>query len=175
MILKPKPTNKGMQLRAKRVACISSSLRSGPTDVVVRVCLIVSLLLTICLTAGGRGFQSNDYGPEVKSFLDLMRHEEDELEFLFRNNQVPRREYLRAKAQITIHRQAVLKIVQETGEDRVPELHVVAASEVDQLIEDGLTALKGVKEGEIIRDKWRYLGSVRRGETFYIFERLTMK
>jgi hypothetical protein len=140
-----------------------------------RACLIISLLLASSLTISSRNLQSNDYGPEVRSFLDLMRHEEDELEFLFRHNQIPRREYLRAKAQITIHRQAVLNLVKETGEDRVPELHVVAAADVDQLIEDGANALKGVKQGELIRDKWCYLGSVRRGETFYIFERLTVK
>jgi len=139
------------------------------------VCLIVSLLLTVGLTVSGRNHQSNGYGPEVKSFLDLMRHEEDELEFLYRHNQVTRREYIRAKAEITIHRQAVLNLVKETGEDRVPELHVVAATDVDQLIEDGANALKSIKEGDVIKDKWRYLGSVRRGETFYIFERLTAK
>src|SRR5215510_1031670 len=132
-----------------------------------RVRVIISLLsLTICLTPVARSLQSNEYGPEVKSFLDLMRHEEDELEFLYRHNQVTRRDYVRAKAEITIHRQAVLNLVKETGEDRVPELHVVAATDVDQLIEDAVNALKGIKEGDVIKDKWRYLGSVRRGETF---------
>lgn len=141
-----------------------------------RLCvIIISLLLTGYLTVSGRTHQSNGYGPEVKSFLDQTRHEEDELEFLYRHNQVPRREYVRAKAEITIHRQTVLNLFKETGEDRVPELHVVAAADVDQLIEDGAAAMKGIKEGDVIKDKWRYLGSVRRGETFYIFERLTAK
>ena len=139
------------------------------------VSLIISLLLTVGLTVSGRGLQSNGYGPEVKSFLDQMRHEEDELDFLFRHNQVTRQEYVRAKAEITIHRQAVLNLVKETGEDRVPELHVVAATDVDQLIEDGANVMKSVKEGEVIKDKWRYIGSVRRGEMFFIFERLTLR
>lgn len=146
-----------------------------PRGLVIRICLLISLQPTLCLAAGGPRTQSNDYGPEVRSFLDLMRHEEDELEFQIRNNEISRREYLRSKTQIAIHRQTVLDLVKETGKDYVPELHVVATSELDQLIEDGSKAIKGIKRGDVIRDKWRYLGSVHKGETFYIFERLTIR
>jgi len=138
-----------------------------------RICLI--LLAIILFEAGGRASQSNGYGPEVKSFLDWMRHEEDELEYLMKHNEIPRREYIRTKTQIAIHRQTVLDLARETGKDYVPELHVVAASGLDQLIEDGIKAVKGVKRGDIIAEKWRYLGSVHRGEMFYILERLSAK
>ncbi|MEK6323816.1 MAG: hypothetical protein AABN33_19405 [Acidobacteriota bacterium] len=141
----------------------------------IRICLLISLQPTFCLAAGGQSTQSNDYGPEVRSFLDLMRHEEDELEFQIKHNEISRREYLRSKTQIAIHRQTVLDLVKANGKDYVPELHVVATSELDQLIEDGTRAIKGVKRGDVIRDKWRYLGSVHKGETFYIFERLTIR
>ena len=137
----------------------------------IRICLLI-LQLAVSFQVSART-QSNEYGPEVRSFLDLMRHEEDELEFQIRRNEISRREYLRSKAEISIHRQTVLDLVKETGQDYVPELHVVAASEVDQLIEDGTSAIKGIKRGGIIAKKWRYLGSVHRVETFYIFERLT--
>ena len=114
----------------------------------------------------------NAYGPQVKSFLDLMRHEEDELEFQIKHNEIMRKEYARSKNRIAIHRHTVLNLVKETGQDYVPELHVVAAAEVDQLIEDGTAALKGIKQGDVIKQKWRYLGSANRGELFHIFERL---
>lgn len=136
----------------------------------IRICLLISLQPTFWLPVGGQSTQSNGYGPEIRSFLDLMRHEEDELEYQIKHNEISRREYVRSKAQIAIHRQTVLDLVKETGKDYVPELHVVAASELDQLIEDGTSAIRGIKRGDIIRDKWRYLGSVHRGETFYIFE-----
>lgn len=126
-------------------------------------------------TALPGNFQSNDYGPEVKSFLDFMRHEEDELEFQIRHNEISRREYVRSKSRIAIHRQAVLNQARETGEDRVPELHVVTPQEIEQLIEGGTSALKGLKRGDVIKEKWRYFGSVHRGETFHIFERLTSR
>jgi hypothetical protein len=140
-----------------------------------RICLLIMLQVTVWLQASAQITQSDEYGPEVRSFLALMRHEEDELEFQIKHNEISRREYLRSKTQISIHRQTVLDLVKDTGKDSVPELHVVAASELEQLIEDGTRAIKGVKRGAIIGNKWRYLGSVHRGETFHIFERLTAK
>ena len=133
------------------------------------------VLVWFFLVVGGvvsPAHSQNGYGPEVKSFLDLMRHEEDELEFQIRHNEITRKEYARSKSRIAIHRQTVLNLVKETGQDYVPELHVVSAAEVDQLIEDGTAALKGIKQGDTIKQKWRYLGSTNRGEVFYIFERL---
>ena len=135
------------------------------------------LLVTVSLLMMSSVFatQSDGYGPEVKSFLELMRHEEDELEFQIKHNEISRPEYIRSKNRIAIHRQTILNLVKGSGNDYVPELHVAAASELDQLIEDGTSLVRGIKPGDVLKDKWRYIGSVRRGETFYIFERLTVK
>jgi len=141
----------------------------------MRICLLILLQLSASLQVCAATAQSSEYGPEVKSFLELMRHEEDELDFQIRHSEISRREYVRSKMQIAIHRQTVLELVKESGRDKVPELHVVAASELDQLIEDGTSAIKGVRRGDVIGNKWRYLGGVHRGETFYIFERLTVQ
>lgn len=140
-----------------------------------QICLLILILVTIRLLAGAGERQSSEYGPEVKSFLDFLLHEEDELEFQNRHNEISRRDYLRTKMRIAIHRETVLDLVRETGRDNVPELHIVVAPEVDQLIEDGTSILKAIKRGDVIKDKWRYLGNVHRGEIFYIFERLTAK
>ncbi len=145
-----------------------------PERLAIRLSLLI-LPLMVSFQVSGRSAQSNQYGPEVKSFLDLMRHEEDELEFQIKHNEISRLDYLRSKTQISIHRKTVLDLVKQTGEDNVPELHVVVASGLDQLIEDGTSVIKGIKRGDIIKTKWRYLGSVHRGEVFYIFERLTVK
>jgi len=141
-----------------------------PTRVAIQSGLLL-LLLTLPMPSA-LAQQSNGYGPEVNSFLDLMRHEEEELEYQILHQEISRPHYVRAKNRIAIHRQAVLNIIQETGEDVVPELHVVTAAELDELIEQGTRALKGVKRGAIINNKWRYIGSVTRGQVFYIFERL---
>jgi hypothetical protein len=143
------------------------------TRAAIQICLFMGLAFTQCLAGSGQNSQSPGYGPEVRAFLDLMRQEEVELEFQIKHNEINRRDYLRSRNKIAILRQSVLDVAKQTGVDHVPELYVKAASEVSQLIEDGLKALKGIKRGELINQKWRYIGSVSKGEMFYIFERLT--
>jgi hypothetical protein len=141
--------------------------------VAILIWLFTGLTLTQSFAGSRRGSQSNVYGPEVRAFLDLMRQEEVELDFQIKHGEINRRDYLRSKSKIVILRQTVLDMAKQSGGDHVPELYVKAAPEVSQLVEDGLKALKGIKPGEAINQRWRYIGSVIRGEAFYIFERLT--
>jgi hypothetical protein len=145
------------------------------TRVAIRIALLILFAIIQSSWNIAKSYQENGYGPAVKSFLDLLKHEENELEFQIRHNEIARRDYLRSKNRISITRATVLNMVKETGEDRVPELHVVAASEIEQLIEDGSTLVRGIKPGEVIKEKWRYIGKANRGELFYIFERLSNK
>ena len=151
-------------------------MRSG-----LRVILFLIIIdaAAICSPAPrGQSVHSNHsahFGPEVTAFLELMRQEEVELDFQIRHDEISRREYVRSRNRIAVHRQTVLSMASETGEDRVPELNVVVAAEVDQIVDGGTRMLKGVKPGTVIEGKWRYLGSVSRGEVFYTFERLTRK
>jgi hypothetical protein len=133
---------------------------------VIGACLII-LACSATVTA-----QEDEYGPEVKSFLELMRHEQDELEFQIRHNEISRKEYVRSRDQLLIQRETVLELVRRSTEDVVPEIQVVPASELGQLVEGGITVVRRLKPGETIREKWKYLGSARRSEVFYIFERI---
>lgn len=133
--------------------------------------VLAGLLLTCCLTALAQQDEV-EYGPEVKSFLDLCRHEENELDYQLAHDEIGRKEYLRAKDRIAIQRQMVLKFVKESGADVVPDLHVVTAAEITQLIEGGIKEVKSAKVGDTLAKKWLYHGSVNRGETYYVFERL---
>ncbi|HEU4387596.1 MAG TPA: hypothetical protein VFV34_07350 [Blastocatellia bacterium] len=117
--------------------------------------------------------QTRTYGPEVRSFLSFVKGEEDELNFQIRRGEISRKAYVRSKNRFAILRQAVLDRVRKTGEDRVPEFNVVTAEEIQSLLPDGLASIKGVKPGGKIGEKWRYVGSITRGERFYIVERLT--
>jgi hypothetical protein len=137
-----------------------------------QICFLLALAVTQCFASTVQDSQSPAYGPEVRAFLDLMRQEEVELDFMIKNKEITRREFLRSRDKIAILRQTVLEMAKQTGVDHVPELYVKAAPEVGQLIEDGLKALKGIKRGEVIKQKWRYLGSVSKAEVFYIFERV---
>ena len=123
----------------------------------------------------GHSNHSDHFGPEVTAFLELMHQEEVELDFQIRHDEISRREHVRSMNRIAVLRQTVLSMARETGEDRVPELNVVVAAELDQIVDGGGRMLKGVKPGTIIEGKWRYLGSVIRGEAFYACGRLKGK
>jgi hypothetical protein len=131
----------------------------------------VGLLLLLSCVCAGRAFQS-EYGPEVKSFLKLLRQEEEELDFQLKNKEISRREYMLSRNRIAVLRRAVLDEVKRTGQDRIPDYYVVTPSEVEQLIPDGVNSLKGIKPGDFVDKKWRYVGKAFRGEQFLIFERI---
>jgi hypothetical protein len=132
--------------------------------------LLLSVIHQICFASHLP--QSNEYGPQVRGFLDYLRQEEIELRFMVSHREISRKEYVRSMNRIAVWREAVLSYARKTGKDCVPEFHIVTTSEVDELIPDGTKALKGIKLGEVIAEKWRYIGSSIRGERFYIFQRL---
>jgi hypothetical protein len=134
--------------------------------------LLMGFVMFNCAYLRAQENQEVKYGPDVKAFLDLCRHEEVELDYQVAHNEITRKDFTRSKNRIAIQREMVLQRVKETGEDMVPDLHVVTAAEVSQLIEDGMKALKGAKPGKIIADKWIYLGTANRNEAYYIFERV---
>jgi hypothetical protein len=134
--------------------------------------LLIGFVMFSCAYLRAQDNQEVKYGPDVKAFLDLCRHEEVELDYQIAHNEITRKDFIRAKNRIAIQREMVLHRVKETGEDLVPDLHVVTAAEVSQLIEDGMKALKGAKPGKLIANKWIYLGTANRKEAYYIFERV---
>ena len=146
-----------------------SSLKKRPGSA-WRALALVAALASSTLTV--IALQSRGYGPEVKSFLSFIKQEEDELTFQIKNNEISRREYLRSKTRLDILKQSVLDRVRRTHEDLVPEFHVVIASEIDSLVPDGTALMKNIKPGGNMGSKWRYVGKVIRGETFYIVERI---
>ena len=137
----------------------------------LRSLLFIGALVTLSLGSSAYPKQTS-YGPEVRAFLDLCQDEERELEFQIEHDEISRQEYQRAKSRIAVHREAVLNIVKRTGTDVVPELHVVTADDIDELIEGGTALLKTLKTGDVIREKWRFIGKTTRREPFFIFERI---
>jgi hypothetical protein len=138
-------------------------------EVFLRSLLCIATLVALGVHSLG---YTPQYGPEVRAFLDLCKDEERELDFQIEHNEISRPEYQRAKNRIAVHREAVLSIVNRTGADVVPELHVVTADDIDELIEGGTALLKTIKTGDVIREKWRFIGKATRREAFFIFERI---
>ena len=112
-----------------------------------------------------------DLAPELAAFLGFIEDEEEELQFQLQNDEITPAEYRLSKARLGVTREAVLRIARGRKEGAVPELHVLLASELGQVLPEGLDALRGKKPGDRVSEVWRYHGSVSRGQTFYILER----
>jgi hypothetical protein len=138
------------------------------------VACILFILALLCYT-GARARQSVGYGPEVKSFLEYIHHEEVELNFQITHNEISRKEFTRSKNRLEVQKQAVLTRAKRTGQDIVPEYTVMAADELGDILSKGLEDLKGHKPGEDINARWRYVGFAILGEKFYILERIAGK
>jgi hypothetical protein len=72
-------------------------------------------------------------------------------------------------------RETVLEMVKKSGQDIVPEVHVVTVGEIGQILEGGEKALGDLKPGSIVEERWRFITKVKRGEVFYVFQRLTAR
>lgn len=116
--------------------------------------------------------QQRRHGPAIQSFLSLLKQEEDELRYHVKRDEITQKEFTLSMNRIAVLRSAVLEFVKRTGEDRVPEYHVVTASELAQLVPEGVAAVKGAKPGDEISPKWRYVGTATRGVEFFIVERM---
>jgi len=134
--------------------------------------LLLAFAIYVVLPVAVRSNQEHEFGPEVSEFLDFLRQEDEELEFQIARDEISRKDYVRAKNRIAIMRETVTEIARNSGKDIVPELHVVTASELTQVLDGGMKAIRGVKPGTVVEERWRYLGRATKGEIYYIFERV---
>lgn len=112
-----------------------------------------------------------DLPPEVEAFLGFIEDEEAELQYQLENDEITPAEYQVTKARLAITRDAVVRLARGRSEGAVPELHVLLATELTQVLAGGLEELKGKRAGEAVNESWRFHGTATRGQTFYILER----
>jgi hypothetical protein len=144
----------------------------------VRYVAAAILTLTILGSLPARAAQRDavsydDLGPEMTAYLGFIDNEEDELRALYEAGEVSARDFKQTQARLTATRLAAMRIARARGDDVVPELHVLRAEELTQVLAEGLPGLKGKKTGDRLNDDWLYHGIVRRGDVFYVLERTT--
>ena len=65
-----------------------------------------------------------------------------------------------------------IHLARESHNDYLPELEAVSGNEMNLLFGSNPPPLTSLKEGEVLRNTFRFLGVVRASETFYLFARL---
>ena len=145
-----------------------------------RVCFTCFVLLVLCAFApataraqqqrGGDGADS-EFGPVVRAYLGYLKDEQEVVDDRVSRREISPAYYRRNSNRIRALRQIAIRIARETGNDYLPELEAATNDEMKNLFEQPPRPT-GLRVGEVLEDKFRYLGTVRSGEIFYIFSRL---
>ena len=111
------------------------------------------------------------FGPVVRAYLGYLRNEQEVVDDRVSRREVSQAYYRRNSNRIRALRQMAVRIARESRNDYLPELEAVSRAEMSLLFERPPRP-KTLREGEVLRRTFRFLGVVRSGETFYVFARL---
>lgn len=131
--------------------------------------LVVILLPSVC--AAQRS--DEEFGPVVRAYLGYLKNEQEVVDDRVSRREVSPTYYRHNSNRIKALRQMAIRLARETHNDYLPELEAVSAGEMGLLFGPQAPAPASLKEGEVIRNTFRFLGAVRSGtEMFYVFARL---
>ena len=145
-----------------------------------RVVFRVLVLVLLCALGGGVAAAQDDlqeatneeeFGPMVRAYLGYLRDEQEVVDDRVSRREISPAYYRRNSNRIRALRQIAIRIARETQNDYLPELEAAARNEMKNLFERPPNPA-ALRVGEVINNTFRYLGTVRAGEVFYIFARL---
>ena len=121
-----------------------------------------------------QGFQysEEEFGPVVRAYLGYLRNEQEVVDDRASRREVSAIYYRHNSNRIKALRQMAIRLARETHNDYLPELEAVSGEEMRLLFGSNPPQATGLKNGEVLRNTFRFLGVVRAGETFYLFARL---
>jgi len=137
----------------------------------VRFDLSLIIILTVAGLAFGQRQPDPDFGPVVSAYLGYLNNEQEVVDDRVSRKEITPAYYRRNSNRIHALRQMAVRLVRQSGNDYVPELEAVTVDEFGTIFErpPRPTVLQA---NEVFGSKFRFLGSVHTGETFYVFARL---
>jgi hypothetical protein len=132
-----------------------------------------ALLLCTCsfAAAQSRDVRDEAFGPVVRAYLGYLRNEQEVVDDRVSRHEVSVAYYRRNSNRIRVLRQMAIRIARESRNDYLPELEAVARDELSLLFARPPRP-ETLRVGEVLRSTFRFLGTLRTGEAFYIFARL---
>ena len=137
----------------------------------LRAAARLSLCAACLCAAASHARAQEEFGPVVRAYLGYLDAEQ-----VVTDDRASRREvspaYVRRNSnRIRALRAVALRIARETKNDYLPELYAVARDELGTIFETPPRP-EDFGVGEVFNNTFRYLGSQRAGEVFYLFARL---
>lgn len=118
-----------------------------------------------------RGGQEQEFGPVVRAYLGYLRNEQEVVDDRVSRREVSPVYYRRNSNRIRALRHMAIRIARESGNDYLPELEAVSRDEFGLLFQQPPSP-KALRTGEVLHNTFRFLGTIRSGEVFYLFARL---
>ena len=140
------------------------------------VLLIVALLIAPSGVTAVQSFQSqwseDEFGPVVRAYLGYLKSEQEVVDDRISRREVSAAYYRHNSNRIKALRQMAIRLARESNNDYLPELEAVSAGEMSLLFGPKSPPVSTLKVGQILRNTFRFLGTVRSGGVFYLFARL---
>ncbi len=118
-----------------------------------------------------RAAEEAEFGPVVSTYLGYLRAEQEVVDDRASRREINPAYYRRNSNRIRALRQMAVRIARETQNDFLPELYAVTRDELGTLFEPAPPPAT-FRVGEVVDSTFRYLGTVRAAESFYLFARL---
>ena len=115
--------------------------------------------------------EDSEFGPVVRSYLGYLRNEQEVVDDRASRHEIRRAYYVRNSNRIRALRQMAIRIARESDNDYLPELEASARDELTSLFERPPNPAT-LQVGEVYNNTFRFLGTVRAGDLFYLFARL---
>lgn len=113
----------------------------------------------------------SEFGPVVRAYLGYLKNEQEVVDDRNSRHEIKRAYYVRNSNRIRALRQMAMRIARESGNDYLPELEAAARDELTNLFERPPNPAS-LLVGEVYNNTFRFLGTVRSGDIFYLFSRL---
>jgi hypothetical protein len=136
-----------------------------------RFVLSIIIVLTFSGFAAAQRQSESEFGPVVSAYLGYLNNEQEVVDDRASRREITANYYRRNSNRIHALKEMAVKLVRQSGNDYVPELEAVTADEFRTLFERPPQPTT-LRLNEVFSNKFRFLGSVRTGETFYLFARL---
>src|SRR6266513_774862 len=133
------------------------------------------LSMIILIVAGGLALgqrpADSEFGTVVTAYLGYLNNEQEVVDDRASRKEITTAYYRRNSNRINALRQMAIRLVRQSGNDYVPEFEAVTVDEFGTIFEHPPRPA-GLRPSEVFANKFRFLGSLHSGETFYLFARL---
>ena len=143
-----------------------------PTLIIVALLLLLFVCAPAAAQAQTSEYSEEEFGPVVRAYLGYLKSEQEVVDDRASRREVSPTYYRHNSNRIKALRQMAIRLARETHNDYLPELEAVSAGELGLLFGPQAPAPSSLKAGEVIRNTFRFLGTVRSGGLFYLFARL---